>query len=162
MMSDSTIFVEVTDRAIQATQALERVAHSAHGAETLFLGVVRDFNHGRRVVAVSYDAFPPLAEKTLLEICLEAQRKWGSDLRICVLHRTGRLGIGEASVVVAVGSCHRTEAFEASRYVIEELKVRVPIWKREHYEDGETEWLRGHALCRGHSGGRPLEPHAHG
>ncbi len=161
-MADETIFVEVSEGAIDPMRALTRVGDCGHGAQTFFLGVVRDHNFGKRVVAVSYDAFAPLAEKTLRDICLEARGKWGAGLRFAVVHRTGRLGVGEASVAVAVGSPHRAESYEASRYVIEELKVRVPIWKKEHYENGETEWLRGHALCRGHSCGRPVEPHGAG
>ncbi|MCC7441564.1 MAG: molybdenum cofactor biosynthesis protein MoaE [Bdellovibrionales bacterium] len=121
-----------------------------HGAQNLFFGAVRETNHGKRVLAVSYDAFAPLAEATLRDICGEAAGRWGEDLRFRVLHRTGRLGVGELSVAIGVSSRHREESYQASRYVIEELKKRAPIWKKEHYEGGETEWLKGHALCQGH------------
>lgn len=146
-MSEPALFAEVSDRPIDPSRVLARLACPAHGAQTLFLGVVREMNEGRKVVAVSYDAFPPLAEKTLLEICAEARASWGPDLATGVVHRTGRLEVGEASVAVVVGSPHRAAAYEASRYLIEQLKVRVPIWKKEHYQDGDARWLRGHPLA---------------
>lgn len=119
----------------------------SHGAEVLFLGVVREMNLGRRVEAVAYDAFQPLAEKTLAEITEEAKLKFNQDLRSVIFHRTGKLRVGEVSIGIAVSSCHRDEAYEASRFIIEEIKIRAPIWKKEYYVDGESEWLKGHALC---------------
>jgi molybdopterin synthase catalytic subunit len=125
----------------------------AHGAQILFFGVVRKVNRGRQVVAVAYDAFPPLAEATLTEICEEARARWGKDLCFRLIHRTGTLQVGEISLAISVSSKHRDESYQASRYVIEELKNRAPVWKKEFYEDGESEWLKGHALCgHGHSG----------
>ncbi len=118
-----------------------------HGAEILFLGKIRNHNLGKAVRAVSYDAHPTLAQKVLREICEEAQGKWGNDLCLIVIHRVGRVEINEISVVIQVSSTHRDEAYQASRYVIEQLKDRVPIWKKEHYLEGESEWLQGHALC---------------
>lgn len=115
-----------------------------HGAQVIFLGVVRDHNHGRKVASMSYDAFEPLAERVLAEIAHEAS---AGVADVLVVHRTGRLKVGEASVLVVTSSPHRAEAYEASRHVIEEIKKRVPIWKQETYLDGESEWLAGHALC---------------
>lgn len=138
------IEVRVSDRPIRP-EAFH--ANPGHGAQVVFTGVVRDHNQGKRVLGVSYDAFIPLAEKTFAELCAEAREKFGSALDFRVLHRVGRLGVGEVSVVVAVSSPHRSEAYEASRHVIEGIKHRAPIWKKEHYEDGETAWLQGHALC---------------
>jgi molybdopterin synthase catalytic subunit len=123
-------------------------ANAGHGAEILFLGVVRDINMGKTVTAVAYDAFGPLAEKTLTEIASEAKIKWGQDLQVVIHHRTGTLKVGEASLAIAVSSRHRDESYQASRYIIEEIKERAPIWKKEFYLDGETEWLKGHALCQ--------------
>jgi molybdopterin synthase catalytic subunit len=116
------------------------------GAQLVFWGLVRDSNEGRRVEAVSYDAHAQLAEKSFREIGQEALERFGRDLRIVVMHRTGRLVVGEVSVVIGVASGHRDDAYAASRYIIEELKVRSPVWKQEHYVDGDSEWLRGHAL----------------
>ena len=146
-MVGELIHARVGPEPLDAAAVAGRLSDSSHGAQVLFVGVVRDENRGRKVRSVSYDAFEPLAEKTLRDICLEAGAKWGAGLRFVAVHRTGRLTLGEASVIVGVGSPHRVEAYEASRYVIEKLKLRVPIWKMEEYVDGETEWLRGHALC---------------
>lgn len=117
------------------------------GAVNSFLGVVRDTNHGKKVINVSYDAYIPMAEKVLHEIATEAQDKWVKNSAIIIHHRTGKLNVGESSVAIIVNTPHRDESFQMCRYIIEELKVRVPIWKKETYETGATEWLRGHALC---------------
>jgi molybdopterin synthase catalytic subunit len=104
--------------------------------------VVRNENEGRGVAHLEYQAYAEMAERKLREIADEAIARWGTgDIR--VLHRVGRLEVGEASVGIAVASPHRAEAFEACRYVIDELKKRVPVWKREGYVDGETEWVPG-------------------
>lgn len=145
------IYVEVTESPIPPTLSEDIYKpHESHGGEVVFRGLVRNINHSKTVTALSYDSFVPLAEETLKAIAIEAKNRWGQDLRFAVIHRTGRLEIGETAVVVAVSSKHRQEAFEACQYVIEELKMRAPIWKKEHYLDGESEWLQGHALC-GHS-----------
>ncbi|BDG05554.1 molybdenum cofactor biosynthesis protein MoaE [Anaeromyxobacter oryzae] len=140
------VLARVVSEPIHHEQVAAALSAPAHGAELVFWGVVRDANEGRRVRAVSYDAHVPLAERTLHDIAEEAVARSRAALRVVVIHRTGRLEVGEASVVVAVASPHRDEAYEASRYVIEQLKVRSPIWKQEHYADGDSEWLRGHTL----------------
>lgn len=119
----------------------------SHGAQIWFHGIVRNRNHGKSVNAVSYDAFQPLAEKVFREICEEARARWGETLQAVVSHRIGKLGVGEIAVAIGVGMPHRDEAYQSSRYIIEQLKVRAPLWKKEHYEEGESEWLQGHALC---------------
>jgi molybdopterin synthase catalytic subunit len=122
----------------------------AHGAQVLFTGMVRNHNLGKQVLGVSYDAFEPLAEKVLLAIGEEARKKWG-EVSIRIVHRVGRLEVGEISVAILVTSPHRKEAWGASQEVIEKLKTNAPIWKKEHYGDGESQWLKGHSLC-GHQG----------
>ena len=144
----------VVDEPISLDRMRDLITDPAHGAQVFFHGVVRDFNDGKPVLAVSYDIFKPLAENVFSEICTEAISKWGKSLRIAVFHRSGRIAVGELSVAIAVGSPHRDEAFQVSRYIIEQIKVRAPIWKREHYVDGDSEWLEGHELCqRSHSHG---------
>ena len=128
-----------------------------HGAQVVFLGVVRDHNHGRAVTSMSYDAFEPLAERILAEIAHEAS---AGVTDVLVVHRIGRLTVGEASVLVVTSAPHRAEAYQASRHVIEEIKKRVPIWKQETYADGESAWLSGHALC-GHSDRNPAPTESH-
>ena len=141
------IFCQVLNAEISEKEIFQRVRSDEHGGVNVFFGAVRDFNAGKKVVAVSYDSYEPLAEKIFHEIAEEACARWGSSLRICVVHRVGRLKCGEISVGIGVSSRHRDESYQASRYIIEEIKHRAPIWKKEFYENGETEWLRGHALC---------------
>ena len=112
-----------------------------------FIGTVRAVHAGRHVRSVSYDCFVPLAEKELARIAARAEKRW--PVRVAAAHRTGRLKVGEASVAIAVGSAHRAEAYAACRFVIEEIKLRLPVWKKERYTTGEGRWLAGCAL-RGH------------
>jgi molybdopterin synthase catalytic subunit len=116
-------------------------ATSADGALCLFVGVVRDQNAGRKVLRLEYEAYEEMALPLLEEIAAEAGRLHPIT-RIRLVHRLGTLAIGEASVVVAVSSPHRSEAFAACRFAIDALKSRVPIWKKEHYADGSA-WLEG-------------------
>lgn len=147
------VLAKVVREPIRHEEVAAELSAPEHGAQLVFWGLVRDENEGRRVRAVSYDVHPALAERTFREIAEEARARHGADLRVVVIHRAGRLEVGEASVVVGVASGHRDEAYQASRYVIEQLKVRSPIWKQEHYVDGDSEWLRGHSL-RGESAPR--------
>lgn len=141
------ISVKLTSENIDLTKILSEIDEPGHGAQLVFTGIVRNRNQGRNVLSVSYDAFAPLAQTTFREICEEAQDKWGKELYLALIHRMGTLQIGEISVAIVVSSPHRDECYQASRYLIENLKTRAPIWKKETYEDGETQWLQGHALC---------------
>lgn len=125
-----------------STDAVSRVVEGpGAGAVTTFVGLVRDHNQGRRVLWLDYEAYEPLAERALGRIVEEAQTRW-AGARMAIHHRTGRLEIGEASVVIAVATPHRADAFAACRYAIERIKQIVPIWKHEHFEGGET-WIEG-------------------
>lgn len=126
---------KVTDQPIEVQMTEAVVADPAAGAIVSFTGAVRDHARGRAVIALDYEAYPPAAEKILAQIGDEIAAKWGLD-RVAILHRTGLLRPGETSVVISVASAHRDEAFEAARYAIERIKEIVPIWKKEHYEDG--------------------------
>ncbi len=111
------------------------------GAVALFLGTVRDHSSGKvGVTHLEYEAYDDVVGDKIAEIVAEARAKWGVE-RVAALHRVGSLAVGESSVAVAVGSAHREEAFAAARYVIDELKARVPIWKKEHWPGG-AEWVR--------------------
>lgn len=134
----------VTKSRLDPAALCRAVASPKHGAVASFVGTVRSPHAGRRVEAVTYDCFVPLAEKELLRIKSAAERRW--PVRVAVEHRTGRLRVGQASVAIAVGSGHRAEAFDACRFVIEEIKRRVPVWKKEHYAAGDGRWLAGCAL----------------
>lgn len=136
------MFVDVTGAEIRPDDVRARVGDPTDGAVLLFLGTVRDHNDGRPVERLHYDAYRDMAVRELRSIAEAAAQRAGSD-RIAVVHRTGTLDIGEVSLAVAVSSPHRAEAFEAARWIIEEIKRRVPVWKREHYADGKGEWLPG-------------------
>lgn len=118
---------------------IAEVAAASRGGIAAFLGTVRDHHGGRAVLALSYSAYDPMAESVSGEIIAEATARW--PVSIALQHRLGDLGIGDVAVAIAVAGGHRDEAFEACRYVIEELKRRVPIWKREVFADGTTEWV---------------------
>lgn len=116
------------------------------GALALFVGTVRDHNEGRPVEAVTYEAYEPIATKELAQIEREACEKF-SVARCRIVHRLGRLAVGEASLAIVVRSAHRAAAFEAQRFAIEAVKARVPVWKHEHYVDGESRYLEGTPLA---------------
>lgn len=130
---------EITEREISVEEVEAKVRHPSCGAITIFVGTVRDVSRGRNVLYLEYEAFKEMAEKKLAEIGEEVRIRWGLE-RVAITHRVGRLALGEASVVIAVASPHRAEAFEACRYAIETLKETVPIWKKEVWEDGEV-WV---------------------
>ena len=119
---------------------IRTVSSPANGAVLLFLGAVRQVNDGRDVTGIDYAAYVAMAQRELEAIVAEASTRFATS-DIAVQHRLGELGVEEVSVAIAVGHAHRESAYAASRFVIEELKRRVPIWKREHYTDGTREWV---------------------
>jgi molybdopterin synthase catalytic subunit len=125
---------------------IRAVAGPGNGAVLLFLGAVRQVNDGRDVTGIDYAAYEAMAQRELESIVTEASARFGTP-DVVVQHRLGELGVEEVSVAIAVGHPHRDAAYAVSRFVIEELKRRVPIWKREHYTDGTREWVdpTGHA-----------------
>jgi len=126
---------------LQALAAEIAIGASGDGAITSFAGLVRDHNQGRRVEFLEYEAYEPLAVRALNRILDEAKASWPT-VRMGIHHRTGRLAIGEASIIIVAASPHRSEAFAACRYAIERVKQIVPIWKHEHFEGGDV-WLEG-------------------
>jgi molybdopterin synthase catalytic subunit len=116
-----------------------RVEAPDRGAVASFLGLVRDHHGGRRVSRLEYSAYAPMAEAECGRIVSEAEARW--PVRIALEHRIGALEIGDAAVAIAAAAAHRDEAFAACRFVIEEVKRRVPIWKKELYADGTIEWV---------------------
>ena len=132
--------VSLTNGPIDHYGLTEQVRQAHSGAVVTFLGTVRDLTDGRVTTALDYEAHPALAEKALAEIEAEARRRWPVG-ELAVVHRLGRLDVGDVSVAIAVSCPHRAEAFEACRYVIERLKERVPIWKKENWADGSGEWV---------------------
>ncbi|MBI5285956.1 MAG: molybdenum cofactor biosynthesis protein MoaE [Chloroflexi bacterium] len=133
---------EITRAPLDPAPLVEAVRRDESGAVALFYGVVRNENMGRNVQYLEYDAYPEMALKKMREVAAEAQAKF-TITGIGVMHRIGRLEIGETSLLVAVSSGHRTEAFEACHYAVDRIKQIVPVWKKEVWEDGE-EWIEGH------------------
>ena len=131
---------EVHERAIDLAALAAEVQATENGASVLFVGTVRDVNDGRPVTGIEYAAYHSMARRELDAIAAEAAARFGTP-HVVVEHRVGYLALGEASVAIAVAHPRRSPAYDASRYVIEEIKRRVPIWKREHYADGSREWV---------------------
>ncbi len=134
-------WIAVGPEQIDPASALGAVAHPRCGAVVLFLGTVRDHSPGiEGVTHLEYEAYGDVVEDKIAEIVAEARERWPVE-RVAAVHRTGELAIGEISVAVAASSPHRKDAFEAGRYLIDELKQRAPIWKKEHWPGG-AEWVR--------------------
>jgi len=139
---DGRLF-RITEGELDPRETERAVADPGAGAIVTFTGVVRDNGRGRKVSALDYEAYAPAAEKMLAQIADEIEAKWGLR-RVAIIHRVGLLPVGEASVVISISSPHREAAFEAALYAIERLKAIVPIWKKEHYEDGAV-WIGSEA-----------------
>lgn len=133
---------EVTREPLDVQRAFDAVRCDDAGAVAVFHGVVRNENMGRRVGYLEYDAYPEMAVKKMEEIAGELQAKFPITA-VAVMHRVGRLEIGETSLVVAVSSPHRKEAFDACHYAVDRIKQIVPVWKKEVWDDG-SEWVEGH------------------
>jgi molybdopterin synthase catalytic subunit len=132
--------IRLTRDPIDYNALTELVRRGDCGAVVVFLGTVRDLTGDQVTVALDYEAYPAMAEKKLTEIEAETCRRWPVGALV-MEHRLGRLEVGEISVAVAVSCPHRAEAFEACRYAIDRLKELVPIWKKENWADGSTEWV---------------------
>jgi molybdopterin synthase catalytic subunit len=132
--------IRLTREPIDYHALTEQVRRGNCGAVVLFLGTVRDLTGERVTVALDYEACPAMAEKKMTEIEADTRRQWPVG-EIVLEHRLGHLDIGDISVAVAVSCPHRAQAFEACRYAIDRLKELVPIWKKENWADGSTEWV---------------------
>lgn len=142
MIVESGVFMDfywITDKPIQINDCIRKVTRPEAGAISTFIGVAREFTEGKRTMYLEYDAYVPMAEKQLQRIGDEIKTEW-PHTEVSIAHRIGRLDISEVAVAIAVSSPHRDAAFKASRYAIERIKEIVPIWKKEHWEDG-TKWI---------------------
>lgn len=149
---------KVLDRAvaqIDPGEGIAAVSDPGFGGIDVFIGKVRDLNQGRPVNGISYDLFEPLVLNEIERFAAEIQATFGPKLKLYVAHAKGRLAVGEVAIVVAAGSPHRDEAFRACRQLIEAVKHHCPIWKQEHYQDGDSKWSEGCSLCH-----RDAEPAA--
>ncbi len=131
----------ITPKPINVSSVIRVVEAGEAGAIDVFIGTTRNHSHGKTVKLLEYEAYEPMALKLMEQIESEARATW-SVHKIAVVHRVGKVEIGEPSVVIAVSSAHRDEAFKTCRFLIDRLKEVVPIWKREYFEDGTVEWSR--------------------
>ncbi|MEO8944885.1 MAG: molybdenum cofactor biosynthesis protein MoaE [Gemmatimonadaceae bacterium] len=134
----------IVDLPIDVSAIVGEVQAPGHGAIATFLGTVRGSSGKRVVTGLEYSAYVEMAEREMADIVREAAAL-ASGAEVVAVHRVGNLVVGDSCVMIAVGHAHRGPAFDACRYVIEEIKKRVPIWKREHYADGSTEWVNAAA-----------------
>ncbi len=134
------MFLEIVSEPIDPRALEQRVSHPGCGAVLSFIGLVRDEHAGRRVTGLDYQAYPAMCERIGERIGAELALRWPAA-RIALAHRVGSLAVGEASIAIAVSAPHRVEAYEASRYCIDRIKAILPVWKREHYVDGEPQWV---------------------
>ena len=132
--------IRLTTEPIDHAALTEAVRLPGCGAVVTFLGTVRDLTDGKVTVALDYETYPGMAEKMMAEIEADTRRRWPVG-DILMVHRTGHLEVGEVSVAVAVSCPHRAQAFEACRFAIDRLKELAPIWKKENWADGSTEWV---------------------
>jgi molybdopterin synthase catalytic subunit len=137
----------LTDAPLDLSRMVARVDAPARGGIACFLGVVRDHHGGRAVASLEYSAYEPMAEAECARIAAEARARWQAE--VAFEHRLGHLEVGDAAVAIAAAAAHRDAAFAACRYVIEEVKQRVPIWKRERYLDGTEAWVDPSRMSRG-------------
>jgi molybdopterin synthase catalytic subunit len=130
---------EITTEEISVDEVITRLADPGIGAVITFVGVVRGTTDGREVQYLEYEAYPAMAEETLRQIGDEVRARWKTIKEVAIVHRVGRLQVGETAVVIALSAAHRQEVFDAVHYSIDRLKEVVPIWKKEVWTDGE-EW----------------------
>lgn len=140
--------IEITTQPIDFAQVTNSVRSPAAGAVVLFMGTVREFTGDVQTSSLEYESYPQMAVQSMQQLAAEAQQKWPL-VSVSMVHRTGHLDLGEIAVAVAVSAGHRREAFEAGHWLIDTLKEKVPIWKKERYADGTTEWVHPDTVPHG-------------
>ena len=145
-MNIHTAVVNTKDQKILKEKAVEFISADSNGAESVFIGRVRNENSGKKVTAVTYDAHDQMVLKSFNSICETATSKFDKKAKIFLEHATNYVPVGGISIIIAVGSGHRDESYKISRYILEKVKHHSPIWKKEHYIDGKKEWIPGHSL----------------
>ncbi len=139
--------LELTHSAIDHAGIVERVRSNLAGAVVLFLGTVRELTDGKRTTALEYEAYPEMALRQLDQLVDQAATKWPL-IKAAVIHRLGHLELGDIAVAVAVSTPHRRESFEAGQWIMDRIKEVVPIWKKENWSDGTSEWVHPHLPSR--------------
>ena len=142
-----TKVVDIKKEKIEISKAEKFIGSSKFGASIFFTGTVRDVNENKKVTGITYDSHDDLVIKSFEEIYKEVNEKLHiKDKAVFIEHVKGYVGLGEISIIIAVACPHRSEVYDLSRYIIEEIKKRSPIWKKEHYENEESEWLKGNPI----------------
>ena len=143
-----TKIIDIKKEKIEVKNAENFIASSKFGASLIFKGTVRNINENKKVTGITYDSHDQLVIKSFKEIYNEADQKLDiKDKAVFIEHAKGHLKLGEISIIIAVACKHRDQAYVLSRYIIEEIKKRSPIWKKEHYENEESEWLKGSPIA---------------
>jgi molybdopterin synthase catalytic subunit len=132
--------IELTNETIDSNEVLSKVQSNNAGAVVLFLGTTREFTNGKQTLSLDYECYPEMAKKKLEELEQQARQKW-ELVKVLIVHRLGHLELGEASIAIAVSSAHRQASFEAGKWLIDTIKEVVPIWKKENWSDGTTDWV---------------------
>ncbi len=139
--------IDLAKERIRPEDAEEFISSSKFGASIVFYGTVRENNENKKVTGITYDAHNEMVVKSFKEIYNEVDEKLKiKNKAVFIEHVKGYVGLGEVSIIIAVACPHRTEAYTLSRYIIEEIKKRSPIWKKEHYQNEESEWLKGNPI----------------
>ncbi len=145
----------IAKETIDTQSIINKVVQRDAGAITTFIGTVRELTKGKKTLYLIYEAYEPMAVKKLEQIGAEIAERWPGT-KVAITHRVGRLEITDIAVVIAVSTPHRADAYEANRYAIERIKEIVPIWKKEHWEDGE-EWIGNQLETVAYPSGKPEE-----
>ena len=136
--------VDIKEKKISLSDAEKFISSNSYGASIFFTGTIRNQNNNKSVIGITYDSHDELVLKSFKEIYAEADQKLNiQNKAIFIEHAKGYLNLGETSIIIAVACKHRDEAYVLSRYIIEEIKKRSPIWKKEHYTDNQSDWLKG-------------------
>ncbi len=133
-------YVKVTDREIPVDEIVSRLSSPEIGGIATFVGIVRGIEEGERIFHLEYEAYPEMAEAELERICADVKERWKTIAGVVIVHRIGRVPVGETAVVIGIAAAHREELFDALRYAIDRVKESVPIWKKEFGEKGER-WI---------------------
>jgi molybdopterin synthase catalytic subunit len=149
------IFFEIAKDPINTQSVIDKVIQREAGAITTFIGTVRELTHGKKTLYLVYEAYEPMAVKKLAQIGSEIEERWPGS-KVAITHRVGKLDITDIAVVIAVSTPHRADSYEANRYAIERIKEIVPIWKKEHWEDGQ-EWIGNQLETVAYPSGKPEE-----
>ena len=142
--------IAITREPIDTEQMNRNAGHEECGAVLTFSGTVRNHHMGRKVIKLAYEAYDGMAESEMRKVVERAREQWPDVKKVQVVHRFGEMPVGTSSIYITVATPHRPEGFEALRYIIDQIKRDVPIWKKEFYQDGETDWLHPEDGCCGH------------